>query len=235
VRVHFTKLGLAAFLAAGLCGAGCVRRAGRNSDCRWPAETAGAADARHLSSDAELAEDLAIRYADLHNGLRTPYYVSGAVYDAARDACMQTLFAEVARTHGVSAETVAGALGRNRAAIDIAIVAPFVLLYCGVTIWAARALWRRYPPVEDGWMPGAFMILFLSVVFAGGSALLGELWCLNAETIRVGNSHMSYRVQRLWWTRHRTELFAGGVLMFWVAGAASARGARIKEGGRLRT
>jgi hypothetical protein len=224
------RLGLA-LLAAALCSAGCVRRAGRNSDCRWPAEDAGAASPRHLSSDAELAEDLAIRYADLHNGLRTPYYVSGAAYGAARDACMQTLFAEIARTHGVSAESVGGALGRNRAAVDIAMAAPFVLLYCGVTFWAARAVWRRYPPAEDGWMPGAFMILFLSAVFAGGSTLLGEIWCWNVETIRVGNSHMSYRVQRLWWTRHRTELFAGGVLVFWVAGAASARRAGIKENG----
>src|SRR6266516_7968208 len=49
-----------------LLGAGgCVRRDGRNSDCKWPAETVHhAATARHLSADAEFAEDLAIRYAD---------------------------------------------------------------------------------------------------------------------------------------------------------------------------
>src|SRR5215471_11549343 len=46
---------------------GCVRRDGRNSDCRWPGETSNHPDsARHLSADAEFAEDLAIRYADAH-------------------------------------------------------------------------------------------------------------------------------------------------------------------------
>jgi hypothetical protein len=44
---------------------GCVRRDGRNSDCKWPCEIpVHSADARHLSADAEFGEDLAIRYAD---------------------------------------------------------------------------------------------------------------------------------------------------------------------------
>jgi hypothetical protein len=81
-----------------LCATGCVRHDGRNSDCRWPAETASRpADARHLSADAEFAEDLAIRYADSHHGLRTPYYVSGEAYDAARDRCMAELFEQIAK------------------------------------------------------------------------------------------------------------------------------------------
>jgi len=69
--------------------AGCARRDGRNADCRWPGEIpAQPSDTRHLSSDAEFAEDLAIRYADTHYGLRTPGYASGEAYGAARDRCM---------------------------------------------------------------------------------------------------------------------------------------------------
>jgi hypothetical protein len=46
---------------------GCIRREGRNADCKWPAEISRqSANARHLSADAEFAEDLAIRYADAH-------------------------------------------------------------------------------------------------------------------------------------------------------------------------
>jgi hypothetical protein len=58
----------------GVLGAsGCLRRDGRNSDCRWPGESSNhPVSARHLSTDAEFAEDLAIRYADVHFGLRTP-------------------------------------------------------------------------------------------------------------------------------------------------------------------
>ncbi len=70
---------------------GCVRRDGRHNDCKWPAEISGrSADARHLSGDAEFAEDLAIQYADTHHGLHTPNWVSmrymmqrGSVYGIA--------------------------------------------------------------------------------------------------------------------------------------------------------
>ncbi len=206
-----------------LCAVGCVRRDGRNSDCKWPAETAEyPADARHLSADAEFAEDLAIRYADTHHGLRTPHYVSGEAYGAARDRCLGTLFEQIAKAHGVPAGKVSSSLGHNRAHIDIAVNLPFVLLYCFAAAAVARTIWRRYPPAEHGWIPGAVMTLFFSLVFAAGSTLVGEMWCLLAESIRIGNGHMSYRVQRLWWVRHRTELFAGAVIVFWLSGAAAA-------------
>src|SRR5438552_6085084 len=86
---------------------GCVRRNGRNADCKWPAEISGHfADARHLSADAEFAEDLAIRYADTHHGLRTPNYVSREAYAAARDRCMGSLFEQITKEHGVPVELV---------------------------------------------------------------------------------------------------------------------------------
>jgi len=61
---------MGAFSAVVLCSlslAGCMRREGRNSDCKWPGEISGrSAGAGNLSADAEFAEDLAIRYADTH-------------------------------------------------------------------------------------------------------------------------------------------------------------------------
>jgi hypothetical protein len=207
-----------------LCAADCVRRDGRNSDCRWPAENANRpADAKHLSADAEFAEDLAIRYADTHHGLRTLHYVSGEAYDAARDRCMAALFEQIAKEHGVSSANVSGSLGRNRAEIDIAVNLPFALLYGFIAAAAARMMWRRYPPAEHGWIPGVIMALFLSLVFAAGCTMLGELWSWVAETYRIGNDHMSYRAQRLPWARHRANLFAGALIVFWVAASARAR------------
>lgn len=207
------------------CAIGCVRRDGRNSDCRWPAEAGGLrADARHLSADAEFAEDLAIRFADTHHGLRTPHYVSGAAYDAARDRCMADLFGAIARSHGVPVASVSSSLGQNRADIDIAEILPFVLLSCLGAAGAVPLIWRKYPPAENGWLGGMLMLVFLSVVFAAGSTLLGEVWCWGAESFRIGNGHMSYRVQRLWWGRHRPELFVAAVVAFCLAGAAVARG-----------
>jgi hypothetical protein len=89
-----------------------------NSDCRWPGENPRqAASPSHLSADAEFAEELAIRYADTHHGLRTANYVSGKVYDSKRDLCMNALFCQIAVQHGVPVEQVSSALGRNRARI----------------------------------------------------------------------------------------------------------------------
>jgi hypothetical protein len=207
-----------------------MRREGRNADCQWPGEISGrSAGARNLSADAEFAEDLAIRYADTHYGLRTPGYVSGEVYVAARERCMASLFDQVAKEHGVPAELVSRSLGRNRTGIDLAINLPFLLLYCLAAMAVARWLWRKYRPAEHGWIPGVTMTVFLSLAMAVGGMMLGEVWSWIAEGHRVGNSHMSHRVERLWWVRHRTELFAGAVIAFWVAAAAAAR--RVRSSG----
>jgi hypothetical protein len=213
-----------------LMGAGCMRREGRNADCKWPGDTAPrSTEARHLSADAEFAEDLAIRYADVHYGLRTSGYVSGDVYVAARERCMTSLFQQVANEHQVPIALVSGALGHNRTRIDLAIDLPFLLLYCLVTTAVARWLWRKYPPAEHGWIPGLTMALFLSLTMALGSMMLGEVWSWTAESHRIGNFHMTYRVQRLWWARHQSLVFAGAVTAFWLAVAVAARRARSHQ------
>lgn len=179
-----------------LCLGGCVRRDGRNSDCRWPGETSNhPVSTRHLSEDAEFAEDLAIRYADTHFGLHSP--TPSENYEAERDACMERLFEKIGKEHGVPVEQVSDALGRNRAYIDLAELLPFALLYTLAAIVVARITWRRYPPAEDGWTSGTAMALFISLAFAATSALLGEVWNWAVEGHRIGNSHMSYRAGRL--------------------------------------
>jgi len=219
-----TRQRLIATLVLLLSAMGCVRRDGRNSDCRWPAETAKhPGDARHLSADAEFAEDLAIRYADTHHGLLTTYFVSGDAYVAARVRCMGSLFEQIAKEHGVPVAQVTSSLGRNRGHIDVAVNLPFLLFYCFAAAATARWIWRRYPPAEHGWIPGVIMALFLSVMFAAGGSMLGEVWSWIAESNRVGNGHMSYRSRRLPWARHRTELFAAALVVFWIAASEGAR------------
>lgn len=181
-----------------------------------------AASAWHLASDAEFAEDLAIRYADTHHGLRTPGYVSGEAYVAARDRCLGTLFEEAALAHGIPAERVARALGANRPGIDAAVHLPF-LLFSGVVAWlAARWVWRRYPP-REGWMAGVVMTLFLALSFAFASVMLGEMWSWFVEGWRLDNGHMSYRSIRLPWARYRTELWTGMLALFIAVAALAAR------------
>lgn len=230
VRSQKFRLVLLATIGFSLCVSGCVRRQGRNSDCKWPPETvAGPLTARHLSADAEFAEDLAIRYADVHHGLRTPYYVSGEDYVSKRDACKAMLFGEIANQHSVSIERVYESLGQNRAYIDLAINLPFALIYCLVVAAVARAVWRRYPPAENGWLPGGTMILFLSLAFSIGFIMAGDVWARIAETYRVGNGHMSYRADRLIWVRHQPALFSAAFVAFLLTAGEFARRACGEE------
>ena len=203
-----------------LCAAACVRRDGRNSDCKWPVEnTRHAPTPRHLSADAEFAEDLAIRYADSHFGRYNP----SDNYGDERDRCMEALFKKAAEEHGVHVGQVSDSLGRNRVYIDLAEILSFTMLYFLAAIVVARMSWRRYSPEENGWISGIVMALVLSLVLAGVGMFLGDLWCDIAETYRIGNSHMSYRLERLVWARHRAECFVGLLLAFWLAATVTAR------------
>jgi hypothetical protein len=206
-----------------LCAAGCVRREGRNSDCRWPGETSDhSVSPWHLSEDAEFAEDLAIRYVDVHHGLRTPYYVSAEDYNAARDRCVATLFEQVAKEHDVPVERVYGSLWHNRPCFDLAEVLSFALLYCFLAAAGARLIWRRYPSAK-GWVPCLAMMSVLSLGFAVGGTMLGEVWSWFVEGYRMGNSHMSFRAQRLIWSRHPTALLVGAFALFWLAAVVARR------------
>ncbi len=136
---------------------------------------------------------------------------------------MRTLFERVAEQHGVSARQVADSLGRNRSYIEAAEILPFALLYALVAGVIARTIWRRHLPSEHGWSSGLVMSIFLSLVFAAGATIIGETWCGLAETFRIGNGHMSYRLQRLFWARHRTDMFAFALVIFVLASGWMAR------------
>jgi len=53
---------------------------------------------------------------------------------------------------------------------------PFALLYGLAAVTIAQMNWRRYSPDEHGWTLGITMALFVSLVFAAGSTMLGEAW-----------------------------------------------------------
>jgi len=206
---------------------GCVRRDGRNSECKWPGEVSNhAVSARHLSADAEFAEDLAIRYADAHFGPRSPN--PSETYEAERDQCMERLFVGIAAEHGVPVGQVSGSLGKNRTHIDLEELLPFALIYVFSAIVVARRIWRRYPP-EDGYTAGLVMSVFVSLAFAVGAIIVGEQWNWFMEGHRIGNNHMSYRVWRMFWPKHRLELFVAGLFIFWLTAIDAAHRTRVES------
>ena len=53
-----------------------------------------------------------------------------------------------------------------------------------------------------------------AIVSAGGVMGLG-LWAGAVEMIRFGDTHASYRADRLPWSQHTLGLFVSGVIVFW--------------------
>lgn len=205
----------------------CLRRDGRNTDCRWPAEpTQNEPTPRHLSADAEFAEDLAIRYADTHHGLRSGHFVSGEAYGAQIRQCMSTLFDQVAAEHHVPPEQVLHALGRNRGMVDLAVNLPFGILAGIGAFFLTRWIWRRYRPAEHGWIPGLIVTLVAALVFTLAVRMAGEMWSWLGENLRTGNGHMSYRVVRLPWNRYSYQLIAASLVLFSLVAFKSARDSR---------
>jgi hypothetical protein len=126
---------------------GCNRRDPRNSNCEWPQEVATSLDLskprqqRHLGDDAQIAEDLAIRYADLHSGPRSGHFAGFAEYGQTRQQCMAALFEMIGKNHGVTTEQVRESLLHRRISLDLAVIVSFALFYGFAANGIARRVW----------------------------------------------------------------------------------------------
>jgi hypothetical protein len=214
----------------------CIRRSAVNADCTWTEEADGvplrlsnSTDLAHLRDDAGFAEDLAIRYADVRKGHRSGHFESADEYGRTRDACMAALFALIADEHGVRPVQVRDALMRRPRAFDLAVFISFFVLYG----WIVHALAR--------WMIAAFSLerpwsvvvvtLLASGPIAAAGLMSGGLWSGFFEMLRIGNTHMSYRVFRVPWGQHTVGLFVACLGVFWlVMLSAKLASSRLERG-----
>ncbi len=58
-----------------------------------------------------------------------------------------------------------------------------------------------------------------SAIVGAAGLLLGEVWSMTAENLRVGSGHLSYRVDRIPWVQHRFGYFLACVVLFWLIAA----------------
>ena len=211
---HVRVWAIAALLIG--CLAGCVRRDGINTACEWPGELpselnlANAAHKQHLIDDAHFAEELGVRHGDAFRGRET-------VPDRGRRAaeCTDRLMGLLTRLHSVTPEDVAAARRSRDWHWDaVTVFFPMLLLFsvvAGVLIDRVR---RRFPAGERA--ASVMALLILSLFVAGIGVGVGDLWSWLAEIMRIGDSHLSYRAVRMPWVRHRLEIFAIGVVVFWI-------------------
>jgi hypothetical protein len=218
-------LGLSVVVAV-LVHTACLPRARVNLNCEWGDERVtrlnvkDAADSRHLSADAHLADDLAIRYADLYPstalrlrpGFRLPRNANDVLQE--RAACFAKLSNLIANIHGVTLEQVHEGLERRDLRVDLATVGGPMVLFFGFI--AHFVVGRLYRNLRDRTALAVIMTVFASIAVTAMMVMLGEMWTSMVEMIRLGNGHLTpTRVRRIPWVGLRTELFACGVLMFW--------------------
>jgi hypothetical protein len=204
---------------------GCIDRGRVNTQCEWVGDTAFPIDLvnpqqhQHLVDDAQLAEEVAIRYADAEHERRFGSNAHGGLVDNGRfrNACMARLVAAIESNHEVTAEQVHAARGQRNPAFDLAAALSFLPLYCVGAILICRRLRRRFSSEARAVAVSVTILTSAAASFLG--LQLGQMWLAVWEVTRVGNGHLSsFRaaVFNHWSQRHIGALFAGGVLLFWL-------------------
>jgi hypothetical protein len=166
----------------------------------------------HLSDEALLAEDAAVRYADVHRGRRSGDYVSREAYQEMRDSCMTELFETLATHHAVTVAQVRDAVHYRRTSIDVLILLSFVAYYLAVANAMVRWLSQSVFFEVAGLRWAATSVAACGA--AGVGLVLFGLYFAAFEMIRIGNTHMSYRAWRHPWIQHPSEFLIGGVILF---------------------
>jgi amino acid transporter len=125
---------------------------------------------------------------------------------------MATLFEAVANHHGVSTGQVRSALAYRRASLDLLVLAAFVVFYVAVANGIVGWMFQSVP--SDGpWRRSLATTIAACGAGACGVMLFG-LYFATFEMIRIGNTHMSYRTERIPWSQSQSELLVGGIVLF---------------------
>jgi hypothetical protein len=200
-------------LSAAACGGT------RNPDCAWrdepatPLDLHDAGQQRHLNADARLAEELAIRHADVQRGHRSGRFVGVDEYHRARDRCFAALSGDIANRHHVTTAQVAEAALQRNGRSDAAVLLIYVVLFGIAANGFAHRLFSRFP--DEPW-PALIGTTAGAIAVSATGVILGGLGASIVEMIQLGDMHMSYRADRLPWTQHWLLIFAGGIALFLV-------------------
>ena len=214
---------------------GCVDRSRANSGCEWTADTQFTVDVtnrahwRHLVGDAQLAEELAVRYADVHfyrwafpvrTAASGPMQTSDTHADnvRAQGTCLARLDLAIQGAHAVSPGQIATARAARSRFFDTMVLLVFSPLYLA----AASTVCTRFHNLLFAHARSIRLIaLALSSVSIGALGVICfALWQGIMEGIRVGNpgGHFGFRAaaHNYWSYQYVGALFAGGNVMFWI-------------------
>ena len=140
---------------------GCIDRHRGNKACEWKSDSTFPIDIRssghrqHLIVDAQLAEELAVRYADAEYARRFGgSEAHGGLLDEGRvrNDCMARLVTAIEHNHGVTSEQVAIARAARNPIFDSLVMLLFIPLYSCAT-WKACGRFRNLLSAGAGYVP----------------------------------------------------------------------------------
>jgi len=214
-------------LIATITLAGCARPGDHpiSSNCVWtepdihPLQLTRISDRRHLRFDAVTAEDMAIRWSDIHFGLRPEW-------DQKCYECMQTLFQGIAKHHSVDVAIVRQYSAERDPLVDAPVILSFGLLYLFVAYIFTGRMLRRFPANDSTFW---IMTLILAAGVSLVAVMVGGLASIVIENIRLNSAHLSYRMNRIPFRQHWAMLFVCGFVVFWLVALMRRRTVRRQE------
>jgi hypothetical protein len=210
----------------------CIPHDRINDTCEWtetaryPMDPQNPAHRQHLVEDAQLAEELGIRYADAEHGRRFGVAHHGGLIDngRVRADCLTEMFDAVETTHDVTPAQVHLARGVRNGTYDLAVALLFLPLYLLGATLACRWLSRRF--ASDERVAGLVATSLVSVAAALAGQQVFRLWGGLWEVVRVGNGHMTgIRVasQTVWAKQYVGADFIGALVLFWLVAVTCRR------------
>lgn len=206
---------IAALALVSLSGT-CLDASRLNQACEWIRDSTFAVDMSraahrdHLTIDAQIAEANGIRYGDAFRETRgIPESIR------LREECTARLFHVITRNHGVDSVAIRRAAERRNLAFDgLTMWLPAFVMLALVGRPIARRIARAFD-VEDR-VPRLLSLVAMTPIVAAFFVGLTQMWSWLVETARFRDSHMSYRVGRLFTSRHGWYFFAGAAGVFLV-------------------
>ena len=157
---------------------GSIASASGAGDAAFPIDPRNSAHQKHLVSDAHIAEELAIRHADVEFGRRFGVEHHGGLIDSGRfrRECLSRMRHAIENNHGVTSEQVQLAGGQRNWTFDVAVSLLFLPLYLLGAIVASRWLLRRFSSDEQAshgwslpaWLPSRSVFSDCSAFGCGG-------------------------------------------------------------------
>ena len=201
---------------------GCARPGDHpiSSNCVWSEQDNYSSDRRHLRFDAVTAEDMSIRWADMHFGHRPEW-------DQKRSECMQTLVQGIATHHGVDVATVQQYSAERDPIVDAAVILGFGVLYVFVAYIFTGRIRRRFHDDNTGFW---IMTLTMAVGVSLSAVMVGMLGSIVVETFRLNSVHLSYRMNRIPFRQHWAMLFACSFVAFGLVALLRSHLDRVSTG-----